>query len=203
MTPDGTEPMRAARRLDTERKHALVLGATDAMIEAGRHPSIAAIARRARVGRKFIYDHPELRADVEARIARSTALETSKLAAAAQVTGASLRAEVENLRAQNHRLASQVRTLEARLSRAEGARLVADELVLPGALAELADRQLAGRVAEIDHQLFDAKEELRRLGEELDAARTINRELMAESNRRRGRTDVLSASKTAPRKGER
>jgi len=65
------------------------------------------------------------------------------------VTGASLRADLENARAQNHRLSKQIRALENRLSRAEGARLVADELLPEGVLAELADQRLAARLAEL------------------------------------------------------
>jgi chromosome segregation ATPase len=182
-TTEQAEAMRRARRADSERKRHLVLAAADAALEAGRHPSIAGIARQAGVGRKFIYDHLDLRAGIELRAAQATSRQASNLVASARVTGASLRADLENARAQNHRLSRQIRALENRLSRAEGARLVADEL-LPGAvLAELADQQLAGRVAELDQQLFQAREDLRRTTEELEAARTINRELIQQANR--------------------
>lgn len=183
MPADRVQPMREARRLDSEHKRALVLAATGAMLEAGRHPSIASIARQAGVGRKFIYDHPDLKADVELRAAQATRTHAGDLVAAARVTGASIRAELENARAQNHRLTSQVRLLENRLSKAEGAHLVADELLPDGILAELADRRLAERVTELDRQLFDAKEQLRRTTEDLEAARAINRELMQQANR--------------------
>ena len=182
MTTDREQPMRAARRIESEHKHALVLAAADAVLEAGRHPSVASIARRAGVGRKFIYDHPDLRADIELKVAQSTSRQAGELVAAGRVTGASLRAELENARAQNHRLTKQLGALERRLSQAEGAHLVADELLLDGALAELADRELARRVADLDQQLFEAKEELRRVSEELEAARAINRELMQRAN---------------------
>ena len=183
MATDREQPMRAARRIESEHKHALVLAAADAVLEAGRHPSVASIARRAGVGRKFIYDHPDLRANIELKVAQSTGRQAGELVAAGRVTGASLRAELENARAQNHRLTKQLRALERRLSQAEGAHLVADELFPAGPLAELADRQLAGRVADLDQQLFEAKEELRRVSEDLEAARAINRELMQRANR--------------------
>ena len=185
MTPERAEPMSAARRLDTEHKRALVLGALDAVLESGRHPSVAEVARRARVGPKFIYDHSELRAEIELRAAQSAARQSGEMAAAARVSAASLRAELENARAQNERLTRQLRALERRLSQAEGAHLVADELLPEGALAELADRQLAERVTELDSQLFEAREQLRETTEELEAARTINRELMQQANRAR------------------
>lgn len=183
MQADRAEPMREARRLDSDHKRALVLAATDALLEAGRHPSIASIARTAGVGRKFIYDHPDLKADIELKAAQATRRHAGDLAASARVTGASLRAELENARAQNLRLTRQLRAAEDRLSKVEGARLVADELLPEGVLAELADRQLAGRVAELDQQLFETREDLRRTAEELEAARTINRELMQRANR--------------------
>ena len=103
----------------------------------------------------------------------------------ARVSGASLRAELENARAQNQRLTRQLRALERRLSQAEGAHLVADELLPEGALGEIADRQLADRATELDRQLFEAREQLRETTEELEAARAINRELMQQANRAR------------------
>ena len=60
-TTENTEAMRRARRADSERKRRLVLAVTDAQLEAGRHSTIASIARQAGVGRKFIYDHPDLK----------------------------------------------------------------------------------------------------------------------------------------------
>ncbi|MGO9661666.1 MAG: hypothetical protein ACLP7F_25340, partial [Acidimicrobiales bacterium] len=113
----------------------------------------------------------------------------NEMAAAARVTAASLRAELENSRAQNRRLTKQVRALENRLSRAEGARLVADDLLPEEMLAEIADQQLARRVSTLGQQLFEAKEELRRTTEELEAARAINRELMQQTNRRQIKED--------------
>ena len=179
---DNAEAMRRARRVDSERKRRLVLAAADAQLEAGRHPTIAGIARQAGVGRKFIYDHPDLKADIEFKAAQSTGRQASDIVASARVTGASLRAELENARAQNHRLSRQIKALETRLSKAEGARLVADELLPEDVVAQLADQQLTARVAELDQQLFEARERLRHTAEELEAARAINRELMQQVN---------------------
>ena len=129
-----------------------------------------------------IYSWIRVRAGIELKAAQATGRQASDLIASARVTGASLRADLENARAQNHRLSKQIRALENRLSQAEGARLVADELLPEGVLAELADQQLAARVAELDQQLFEARENLRRTTEELEAARAINRELMQQAN---------------------
>lgn len=189
MTPDRAEPMCHARRLDSQHKHALVLAAADAAVERGGPLSIAVIARAAGVGRKFVYDHPDLRAMIELKAAQAVQGAANEMAAAARVTAASLRAELENSRAQNRRLTKQLRALENRLSQAEGARLVADDLLPEEMLAEIADQQLARRVSTLGQQLFEAKEELRRTTEELEAARAINRELMQQTNRRQIKED--------------
>ncbi|MGH3305871.1 MAG: hypothetical protein ACRDOK_30275 [Streptosporangiaceae bacterium] len=183
MQTDRAEPLRKARRLDSEHKRTLVLAA--AQLEAGRHASIASIARQAGVGSKFIYDHPDLKAGIELKAAQATTSHAGDLVAAARVTGASLRGDPENARAQNHRLTRQLRAVENRLSKAEGAHLVAGELLPEGVLTGLADQQLASRVTELDQQLFEAKESLRRTTEELEEARSINRELMQQANRPR------------------
>lgn len=186
MTSDPAEAMRNARRLDSHRKATLVLAAADAAVQRGEAPSIAGIARDAGVGRKFIYDHPDLRAEIELKSARATQRRANDLVATARVSGASLRADLANSHAHNQRLTTQLRALETRLSQLEGARLLTDDLLPPGMVAELADQQLAQRNAELEQQVFDTKEALRRAIEELDAARAINRELMQQANQPSG-----------------
>jgi Family of unknown function (DUF6262) len=61
------------RRADSQAKAARVLAALDAMAAAGEPPGISRLARRARVSRRFIYDHPELRAQIAHRARRSPA----------------------------------------------------------------------------------------------------------------------------------
>lgn len=183
MKAERSQPLRTARRLDGQHKRALVLAAADAAVHAGRQLTIAGIAREAGVGRKFIYDHPDLRAEIELKSAQASHRQANDMIAAARVTGASLRADLENSRSQNRRLTAQLRALENRLSQIEGARLVADDLLPDGMLAELADQQLAQRVSELEQQLSETKQELHRAVEELEAARAINRELMQHANR--------------------
>lgn len=197
MTADRGEPMRRARRLDSQNKAALVLAATDAaLIRAGR-VTVSGVARDAGVGRKFIYDHPDLRAQIELKAIQATTRHAGDMTSAARVTAASLRAELANSRAQNHRLNSQLRAVENRLSQTEGARMVADDLLPDAIIASLADQQLARRNVELEHQLFEAQEALLRTAEELEAARTINRELMQRANRPAPDAG-LPAPRTAP-----
>lgn len=183
MTTERGAPMRRARRLEGQHKHALVVAALDAAVERGRRPTISGIARDAGVGRKFIYDHPELRAQVELRAAQAADHQANDLRTSARVTGASLRADLENARAQNRRLQDRLRAAEGRLSQLQGARILSDEGFPEAMLTELADQALAQRNAELEGTVFELKEELRRTAEELEAARTINRELMQRGNR--------------------
>src|ERR1700680_2343001 len=83
MKPDRSEAMHHARRLDSERKRTLVLAATEAALHRGRQPGIAGIARDAGVGRKFIYDHPDLRAAIEHKLADATGHHAHDMIAAA------------------------------------------------------------------------------------------------------------------------
>jgi chromosome segregation ATPase len=183
MRTDPAVAMRDTRRRDSQRKHTLVLAALEATVQAGREPTIASVARQAGVGRKFIYDHPDLRAEIELKAVQTTRAQANHMLAAAHVTGASLRADLENSRAQNRRLQQQLRSLENRLSQLEGAQLLSEDLLPAEVVAQLADQQLTMRVSQLEQQLFEATEALRRTTEELEAARNINRELMQRANR--------------------
>lgn len=183
MNVDRGAAMRQARHLEGQRKRTLVLAAVKAATHQGQVVTIATIARRAGVGRKFIYDHPDLRAEVELSATQAVHRQANDMIATALVTGASLRADLENSRSQNRRLQQQLRALENRLSQLEGAELVANDLLPTDVLTQLADGQLARRVAELEQQLFETKDALRQATEELDAARVVNRELLVRANR--------------------
>ncbi len=181
MSADRGEAMREARHLDGQRKRTLILAAVDAAHQQGQVLTIAGIARTARVGRKFVYDHPDLRTETELTVAQVAQRQANDMIAAARVTGTSSRADQENSRAHNRRLQQQLRSLENRLSELEGARLVADELPPTDVVTQFADHHLAQRVAELEPQLFKTEEALRQ-AEELDAARAVNRQLIHRAN---------------------
>jgi hypothetical protein len=69
--------MAAHRRLDSQLKRERVAAAVDARLAAGHELTIAAIARHAGVSRKFIYAHPDLRAQIEHRALQATARDAS------------------------------------------------------------------------------------------------------------------------------
>jgi hypothetical protein len=89
----AADRLRRLRRTDSEVKTARVRAALDAAATAGEAMPVAQIARVAGVSRRFIYDHPELRAEIELKAAQAVAQFSGRLAASARVSAASLRAE--------------------------------------------------------------------------------------------------------------
>jgi predicted RNase H-like nuclease (RuvC/YqgF family) len=172
------EAMVTARRLDSQLKHQRVAAAAEARLAAGQELSIAAVARQAGVSRKFIYAHPDLRAQIEQRAQRHSQRATAAAVADGQVTVASLRADLANAKAHNHRLRGQLRAVEQRLSEALG-RDVADELDAGSERPYELRRELQDAQA----QIFELTEALADAREELDAVREIDRELLADRNR--------------------
>ena len=117
---------------------------------------------------------PALAAD-SLQVGQSMFLHAGAVTASARATTASLRADLENAKARNHRLDVELTALRRRLSELTGREVLAE--------ISAADAPAAtGRVAELDQALFDAQEALGRRTEELEAARQINRELMARLN---------------------
>ena len=164
------------RRADSVAKAARVLAALEVMVAAGEPPGVSLLARRAGVSRRFIYDHPELRAEVMRRSAQIADQQAGAVAANARTTTASLRADLENAKAKNHRLEVELAALRRRLGQLIGLEVL-DEISAeppPGATI---------RITELEQARFDAEEALVRRTEELESARQINRDLMARLNR--------------------
>lgn len=178
---DDKDPLSASRRLDSATKVARVRAAIDAIAACGDAVTVTGLARHARVSRRFIYDHPELRAEAEAQMARVAQRDGAALAATARVTTSSLRADLANTRAANQRLHTELAALRRRLGRLIGKEVLAevagDETAEIGAV-------LAPRVEHLEHTLFEVQEALAQRTEELEAARQINRELIERLNRR-------------------
>ena len=170
--------MVALRRLDSQLKREQVVAAVDARLAAGQQLSIAVIARHAGVSRKFIYAHPDLCAQIEQRARQNAARAAGQASADGRVSVASLRTDLANAKAHNHRLRQQVRMLEQRLSETFAVEL-ADELG-PGRTP--ADELRSGLEA-ARAQIFELIESLADTREELGAVREINRELLAYRNR--------------------
>ncbi len=164
------------RRADSEAKAARLLATLEAMVATGEAPVVSVLARRAGVSRRFIYDHPELRAEVGRRASQVADHLTGAIAASARTTTASLRADLENAKASNRRLEADLAALRRRVGELTGKEILAEDGHVP-------DRVTNTRVADLEQALFDAQEALARRTEELESARQINRELMARVNR--------------------
>lgn len=68
---DGSLAMHDACQAAGQRRRAFVLAATDAALQRSAPPMLrAGIARSAGVGRKLIYDHPDLWAEVELKLSQ-------------------------------------------------------------------------------------------------------------------------------------
>ena len=115
-----TQRLAALRRLDSADKTHRVLATLDITLSTGEPLTIAALARRAGVSRRFIYDHPELRAEAKAPSAEAASHHTAATTASARVTVASLRADLANAKAANHRLTTELAALGRRLGQLLG-----------------------------------------------------------------------------------
>lgn len=171
--------MVAQRRLASQVKRERVIAAVDARLAAGQEVSLAGLARQAGVSRKFIYTHPDLRAQIEQRAQQAIGDGKSGAAAGGQVTIASLRADAANAKAQNRRLREQLRTLEQRLSEALGQEIAGE--IDPTRGENIND--LRRGLEDAQARIFDLEEALADAREELEAVREINRELLSAQNR--------------------
>ena len=136
---------------------------------------MSAVARTAGVDRSFLYRHHDLRAQIHARAA---APGTSPASTAA--SRQSLLADLANLQQQNQRLRRQNHSLTARLSEVLGAEVFhASGIGHPDETG-----QLRTRVTELEQLVLDLRQQLEERTDDLDAARSANRDLMALANRK-------------------
>jgi hypothetical protein len=107
--PDPGDHLARLRRADSQVKAARVRAALDAMA-AGEPPGVSQLAM---VSRRFIYDHLELRAEIAHRA-------TQVAGQCAGVVTASLHADLENAKARNRRLESDLAASSRRLGEVIG-----------------------------------------------------------------------------------
>jgi len=152
---DRAQAMVAARRLNSRLKRQRVAAAVDALAATGQEISIAAIARHAGVSRKFIYTHPDLRAQIEQRAQQAAVRAGARAAADGQVTVASrpdeLRRQLDGLQAQIFELKEQLADAHARNSM-PSARSTAN--CSPTATDRPIDPTRSGRPARRDCRVF-------------------------------------------------
>jgi hypothetical protein len=201
---DNSAAMGAARRRDGEAKRRQATAALDAMVSTGERISFPAVARRAGVSVTLLYAEPALASRVaEARDCQRLAGRDRawRLPIRALVTEQSLRADVANAKEQVRRLTEEVGLLRERLARDLGAEAdiargrmtspLLDQLEERAAELEATNSSLRLRVAALENETRD-------LAEDLQAARTMNRELMSELNRS-ANDDALGPGETRSR----
>jgi hypothetical protein len=137
------------------------------MARSGEVITVSALARRAGVDRSFLYRHPDLLAQVHA-----SAVQPSPGGATAP-SRASLQADLLAANDRCRRLSDQVRVLEHRLSADLGQQVWQRTGI--GAPADI--DSLQARILDLEQQALDLKIQLDERTDELEAARSANREL--------------------------
>ncbi|MGH9099368.1 MAG: DUF6262 family protein [Acidimicrobiales bacterium] len=189
---DNSAAMGAARRRDGETKRRRAAEALAAMTSSGEAITFPAVAHRAGVSVTLLYGDEELaRAITTARDRQRQAGRDRawRLPARALVTEPSLRADLANAKEQARRLTEEVEVLRGRLARDLGAQADLARGRIDGSLLDQLERRAAELEAEnsaLRPRIAGLEGELHDLAEDLQAARTMNRELMAELNRASG-----------------
>ncbi|WP_405990540.1 DUF6262 family protein [Streptomyces sp. NBC_00986] len=168
-----TAHMIEGKRADSARRRERVLKAIDAALRSGEDITVSGLARAARVDRTFFYRHRDLLERVH-----TAAASPPPDGRQAAVSRASLQADLANALERNTRLTQRVRQLERRLSESLGDSAWADS----GLGAPTDVDQLQRRIAMLEQELAEVRDQLDERNEELAAARGANRELTRAIN---------------------
>jgi len=167
-------PMVQGRRADSARRRQRVIKALNEASSRGGEISVSAIARAAAVDRTFLYRHPDLLAQVHVAQTRPAAAEND----GPIVSRASLQADLANAQGQIARQATRIRQLESKLSQMLGEQAWRESGL--GAPEDI--DKLKRRITELEQEVVDLGRQLEERGEELDAARAANREMITRLN---------------------
>jgi hypothetical protein len=175
MTSPVSNPRAAfrGRQADSARRRARVAAAISTAAAAGQEISVAGIARAAAVDRTFLYRHRDLLEQVHASQAQPPATGTGPAA-----SNASLQTDLLNAQHRAERLAARVRQLEHKLSALLGEHAWRESGL--GAPDDLDD--LKQQNADLEQRMIDLRLQLDERDQDLAAARSANRELMAQLN---------------------
>ena len=169
------DAMSAGRRADSARRRQRVLVAIEETATSGEEITVTDIAQRAGVDRSFLYRHRDLLAQIHARETQTP----DRSAASSSVSRSSLQADLLNAQHRSVRLTAHVHQLEQRLSEALGEQVWRESGL--GAPDDI--DQLGRRITFLEQQGVDLRLQLQERGEDLDAARAANRDLMTQLNR--------------------
>jgi len=194
---DNSAALRRARQRDSQAKRQRAADAVHAMEHSGEPISFPVVARRAGVSVSLLYADRELASRIATARDRQHQAghdRAWRLPARSLATEQSVRAAMANANEQARQLAEEVAVLRARLARQLGAEAdvargratgpLLDQLEQRASELEADNAQLRQRVAQL-------QAEAQELTDTLGAARSMNRELMNELNRR----DALPAGR--------
>jgi hypothetical protein len=168
--------MIEGRRADSARRRQRVIKALNDAATHGGEISVSAIARAATVDRTFLYRHKDLLAQIHVAQSNPPVADGG----GPVVSRASLQADVANAHGRLVRQAAHIRQLEKKLAEQLG-----DQAWRESGLGAPTDiDQLQHRITTLEQQVVDLTGQLEERADELAAARTANRELIANLNRR-------------------
>ncbi|MEV6886368.1 MULTISPECIES: DUF6262 family protein [unclassified Streptomyces] len=177
---NNTKCLTDGRRQDSERRRAKVLAALDQLVARGDDISVSAVSRAAGVHRSLIYRHPDLHAAVITRAAEPQISTATGPSASKQ----SLLTDIANLTDRVRRQDAHIRHLEQRLAESLG-----EQVWQRAGLGGPPDHEaLQKRVNYLEQQVTDLQRQIADRDEDLDAARSANRQLMAKLNTTKGVT---------------
>ena len=164
-----------ARRAHSSRCRQRVIKALNNAVASGEEISISSIARAAGVDRSFFYRHRDLHAQVTAKAAEPPISKTTGPA----VSRASLIADLANAHERVARLTRHNQQLQRRLSE-----LLGEQAWQQSGLGAPPDvHTLQQRITELEQANVELRRELADRDDDLEAARTTNRELITSLNR--------------------
>ena len=170
-------PVTQARRAHSARCRQRVIKALDAAVASGQEITVSSIARQAGVDRSFLYRHRDLHTQVIARAAEPPVTKAGGPA----VSRASLIADLAAAHERAARLTQHNRQLQQRLSE-----LLGEQAWHQSGLGAPPDvSALNQQITELEQRNTELRRQLSDRGDELEAARAANRELIAQVNRRR------------------
>jgi len=170
-----TAAMSRGRQADSARRRQRVIAALGKAAAHGAEISVSGIARAAAVDRSFLYRHRDLLSQIHALEAAPPA---GGQASGPGVTRVSLQADLAAAHERALRLTSRIRQLEHRLSEALG-----EQAWHESGLGTPADPgSLAQQNSQLQQQVIDLRLQLEERDQDLAAARSANRELMAQVN---------------------
>ncbi len=205
---DNSDALRRSRRKDSSTKRRRATEVLEAMIDTGDAVTFPAVARRAGVSVSLLYADRELAGRVSEARSHQREVGTERcqrVPTRSLASEQSLRADLANANDRARRLNDELAVLRERLTRLLGAQSDVASGRSTSPLLERLEEQV-GRLEADNSRLRDQVHELeaalRESNDTLEAARAVNRELMAEINRSERLDSTSVPTNPAPVRGQ-